>query len=124
MAPRKRFITPITTAFDKRYICTRCDNDNLDRNSQVNERDWTCNTCGNPVCIELADAAGNGFTVERRHAKLLTTEDYIVFEHDPSQMAKVYASSASMGKSNLWYLALESFGSGQVDPERYYNCTP
>lgn len=62
--------------------------------------------------------------VERRHAKLLTTEDYIVFEHDPSQMAKVFASSASMSKGNLWYLALESFGSGQVDPERYYNCIP
>lgn len=124
MAPRKRFVTPIMTAFDKRYFCTRCENDHLGRQSDLNDRHWTCNTCGEPVYIELTDNAGNGFTVERRPAKTLTTNDYVVFEHDLSQLARVYDSKPAMGKGNLWYLALEGFGFDRVDPDRYYNCIP
>lgn len=124
MAPRKRFVMPIMTAFDKRYFCTTCATDNLNRHSDLNDRHWTCNTCGDPVNIELADAAGNGFTVERRPAKMLVTDDYVVFEHDLSQLARVYDSKPAMGKGNLWYLALEGFGFDRVDPDRYYNCIP
>lgn len=124
MPPRKRRTPPIMTAFDQGYRCTTCDLQDLDRHTDLDDKTWTCNACGNPVLIDLADDKGNTHTVERCQAQALSRDDYVVLEHDLSLFCRVLASNSALGKGDLWYLALEGFGTNKPEPDRYYNRIP
>ncbi|NNJ16766.1 hypothetical protein CSV86_016930 [Pseudomonas putida CSV86] len=72
---------------DQAYRCTTCDLQDLDRHTDLNDKTWTCNACGNPVLIDLADDKGNTHTVERRQAQHLTDNDRVVLDHDLSLLS-------------------------------------
>lgn len=129
MAQHKLSRTPrIATGFDKGYICTNpdCESTNLDPDDDLNDRTWTCNTCGESVLVEMADDAGTKKYQVRRHpAKDLVPGDYIVQEHDlQGGILRVLGSSQAHGKGNKWFLGLQGFGSLTVEPDRYFNCIP
>ena len=124
MPPRKRRTPSIITGFDKHYWCNTCDTQNLERHTDLDDKTWTCITCGDPIKIDLADAKGNSFTVERHQAQTLTRDDYVVLEHDLSLLCRVLASNPAMGRGELWYLALEGYGANKAEPDRYYNRIP
>lgn len=124
MPPRKRRTPPIITAFDQGYRCTTCDLQDLDRHTDLDDKTWTCNACGNPVLIDLADDQGHTHTIERRQAQHLTDNDRVVLDHDLSQLSDVYASNAATGKGPGWYIALQGQRGDKVEPDRYYNRLP
>lgn len=116
---------PISTAFDRHYSCSACGTTDLDRDSDLNDRTWTCNTCGHPVHILLKNDAGHSHLVERHQASQLQAGDYIIQEHGLSHGAvRILASNEAMGKGKKWYLALEGVGHERVEPDRYYNRIP
>ncbi|MFG3454567.1 MULTISPECIES: hypothetical protein [Stutzerimonas] len=111
--------------FDQSYSCSTCRATDLNREDDLDDRVWTCNTCGEPVLIDLADDKGNAYTVVRTLAKELRVGQYIVEDYTLSHgVMRVLASNKAMGKGNKWYLALEGVGHRKVDPDDYVNCIP
>src|SRR5690606_40229374 len=53
---------PSTTLF--RSSCTHCETENLDRFEDLNDRTWTCKTCGEPVLVELENSDGDKHYVQ------------------------------------------------------------
>lgn len=126
MVPRTSDRAPgIATGFDHSYSCTHCETENLDRFEDLDDRTWTCKTCGEPVLVELENSDGDKHYVRRCPANELEAGDYIYQEHDVDAGAiRVMASSKATVKGNFWHLALEGIGSARVHPERYYNRVP
>ncbi len=113
---------PISTGFDKRYSCHRCEIEDLDRNKYVNERNWTCHHCGTSVSILLADDAGNSAEVMRHQAQHLKAEHYVYLEHNWADGALRVLESEPAAKASMWSLALKNYRRITVEPDRYFNC--
>lgn len=112
---------PISTGDDRNYSCVDCQIDDLDR-EDVDERDWTCKHCGNPVHIDLADDVGNHVLVVRQQAQNLKVGHFVYLEHDwVSGALRVMDSKPAM-KTNMWFLAIQKFRGITVEPDRYFNC--
>lgn len=113
---------PISTGYDQSYSCHHCDIKDLDLAQGVNERNWTCNHCGNSVSIELADDAGNTALVMRHQAQHLKIEHYVYLEYDLAGGALRVMDSKPAMKANMWFLALQKYRGITVEPDRYFNC--
>ena len=112
---------PISTGDDRNYSCVDCQIDDLDR-GDVDERDWTCKQCGNPVHIDLADDFGNHVLVVRQQAQNLKVGHYVYLEHDWVSGALCVMDSKPAMKTNMWFLAIQKFRGITVEPDRNFNC--
>jgi hypothetical protein len=127
MAPQKPRRTPrIATGFDKGYTCNNddCECDVLDRDTDMDDHTWTCNACGEPVLVEMANDAGRTAYVRRCHAQDVEEGSMIYLEHDMGRAYRVLGSRKGTGKTNgdKWMLGLEEHKGLYFEPDRYINC--
>ncbi len=114
----------VETVFDQHQACPTGD-DYPDHPTDLDSRTWTCRTCKQSVYIDMADKAGNRFTVERRPAREIHEDDFVVYREKAGITAgRVTASNPYRGKGRLWHLAVEAFGSDRISPEQYVSRIP
>jgi hypothetical protein len=129
MAPKQPLRTPrIATGFDQSYRCKNedCENhvlDVLDAKTQLDERTWTCEECGEPVLIEMTDGGGRTVYVYRCEAQDVVKSDMLYLDHDISHAYRVLESKKGEGKTNgsKWRLALEKYTALHLAPDQYVN---
>lgn len=110
----------VETVFDQDHKCPQSPNV-PDHVVDLDSRTWTCRTCQQPVLIDMTDKAGNSYTVERRPAREIRRNDYIVYRVK-SGLASGLVNGSNPHKftKGKWYLAVEDFGSdSKLSPEQY-----
>lgn len=126
MAPKKP--PRIPTGFDVQYTCTNdeCELDLLDRDTELDDHTWTCNTCGEAVLIEMDDRAGNKIDVRRYQAQYVEKGQMVYLHHDLETAYFVKGSTPGMGKKNSGkvMLGLAEFRGVYFMADEYVNCVP
>ena len=127
LVPSKKPPRPprLATGFDQSYTCKNqdCENHALDAETQLDERTWTCEECGEPVLIEMTDGGGRTVYVTRCEARDVVKGNMLYLDHDISHAYRVLESKKGEGKTNgsKWRLALEKYTALYFAPDQYVN---
>lgn len=114
----------VETVFDLHYSCPS-GHDDSNHPTDLDRRTWTCRICQQSVHIEMADKAGNSYIVERRPAREIRKDDYIVYREKLVITSRlVTASNTHLVKNGKWYLAAKGYISADVSPEQYVSRIP
>jgi len=115
----------VEIVFDKHYSCPS-GHDSNEHATDLDRRTWTCRTCQQSVHIEMVDKAGNSYIVERRQAREIRMDDYIVYRVKSGIACNfVTGSNPSKYKVGKWYLGVKDFGSdADLSPDQYISRIP